>query len=210
MVRKKTVGEVFGRLVVIEDLYPQVSSNKKVVVRCMCGNIKTVCYGNLKSGDTQSCGCYNIEKVLERQTKHGKTKTKLYYVWYNMRGRCYRKTDREYHNYGARGIKVCEEWRNDFSRFNDWAIQNGYTETDDRGCQIDRKENDKDYSADNCRFVSAKRSSLNRRVSVIIEFNGEKKPLSDWCDIYGLKYKRAYQQIKRDGKILSDLIKANK
>ncbi len=99
---------------------------------------------------SKSCGC--------NRTRHGGTGTKIFSVWRSMTNRCDFKTNQNYMDYGGRGIKVCDEWRK-FVNFRDWALSNGYCE----GLTIDRTDNDKGYSPDNCRFVTMAENSRNRR-----------------------------------------------
>ena len=132
------VGEVFGRLTVIRVLKERSPSNRKqVVCKCLCGK-EIVCEERLlkrKNDGKKSCGCLRIEKVHEAKTKHGEAgglivgkRTKLYRTWSNMKTRCYNKKVRSYHDYGLRGIKVCEQWKNSFESFRDWSYENGYSD----------------------------------------------------------------------------------
>lgn len=115
--------------------------------------------------------------IKERDNYHGLCRHKLYSVWIGMKNRCYNEKQRNYHNYGGRGIKMCDEWRDDFLFFYNWAIENGWQE----GLQLDREENDKDYSPDNCRFITRKENIDNRRVSLNLTAWGETKNASDWA-----------------------------
>lgn len=118
---------------------------------CICGSEFEARYD--KSYIRESCGC-KMPPI-----KHGGTYTKLYGVHSYMKGRCYRKTGKDYKNYGGRGITVCEEWKNDFKVFRDWAMTNGYKE----GLQLDRRNNNGNYEPSNCRFVSHTVNNQNRR-----------------------------------------------
>lgn len=91
---------------------------------------------------------------------------KLYSVWLNMRNRCYRVKGSDYHNYGGRGITVCDEWLNSFVRFRMWALINGYKEW----LQIDRVDNDGNYEPSNCRFVTGAVNAQNRSDGVLDEY----------------------------------------
>lgn len=90
---------------------------------------------------------------------HGKTKTRLYNIWRGMKKRCYMPNNKDYKNYGQRGIKVCDEWTNSFISFYDWAMSNGYDDT----LTIDRINNDGDYLPDNCKWSTAKEQRANQR-----------------------------------------------
>ena len=94
---------------------------------------------------------------------HGKTNTRLFNVWRGMKRRCHSTSDKNYDIYGGRGIAVCDEWRNNFQAFYDWAMANGYDENAPTGqCTIDRVDNDKGYSPDNCRWVDMKVQNNNK------------------------------------------------
>ena len=113
--------------------------------------------------------------------KHGMKGTKLYSVWQSMKARCDNPKHFDYRHYGARGIAVCKAWRNPESFF-EWAFENGYEE----GLTLDRIDNDKGYSPDNCRWTTRKEQTRNRRNSRIITFNGETHCLAEWAEVTGL------------------------
>lgn len=123
-----------------------------------------------------------------RKMRHGLSRTRLYYVWLAMKRRCDNKNVEQYKNYGARGISVCPQWQNDFLTFRKWALENGYDENASYGeCTIDRVNVDGDYSPENCRWISTKLQQNNRRNNHILEYNGERKTLSEWEDAKGIK-----------------------
>ena len=99
-----------------------------------------------------------------------------------MKERCYNPNNKSYKNYGGRGIKICDEWRKDYQKFENWAENNGLRED----LAIDRINNDGDYTPDNCRFVTLKENNQNRRSSKFYTINGETKNLQQWCDYYGI------------------------
>lgn len=100
--------------------------------------------------------------------------------------RCYNKIDESYINYGGRGIKVCDEWLNDYFSFRNWAIDNGYSDN----LSIDRIDVNGNYEPSNCRWATDKEQGNNKRNNKMIEYKGEVKTLSEWCDELGLEYFR--------------------
>ena len=163
-------GQRFGRLIVIERAGSDKQKRATWKCSCDCGQVSIVSSGNLLKGITRSCGCIKREALIERSTTHQKRSSRLYITWQNMKKRCCNPIVHNYHRYGGRGITVCDEWRNDFGKFYEWAIANGYDENAPYGqCTIDRIDNDKGYSPDNCRWVDMKvqnnNTSRNRKVS---------------------------------------------
>lgn len=156
-------GKRFGLLTAIEIVG---RANKRAVWRCVCdcGNEKDVRSDHLKDGRIQSCGCLLNKRRSEAHTKHGKTKTRLYGVWLNMKNRCYNKNVRSYKNYGAQGVEVCNEWLNDFSAFSEWAYTSGYDPNAPYGkCTLERVNVYGNYCPENCTWVDAKAQANNRR-----------------------------------------------
>ena len=153
------IGQRFGRLTVLEEC----ACDKKGTFykcQCDCGNITRPIFGaSLRFGRTQSCGCLHREGLVARNTIHGKYYTKLHGVWNNMKQRCSNPNHQKWTDYGARGITVCDEWKDDFRAFHDWAMANGYEDH----LTIDRIDNDKGYSPQNCRWVTMQVQRHNRR-----------------------------------------------
>lgn len=124
--------------------------------------------------------------------KHGLTKTPLYQTWVNAKSRCFDVNAQAYKHYGGRGITVCDEWKNDFHAFHDWAMANGYK----KGLTLERIDNDKGYSPENCRWATVKEQSNNRRSNTYLEFRGEKRTISQWADFLGMHQGTLYKRLK--------------
>lgn len=155
-------------------------------VKClMCGNIKSMRRDGIKNSN--SCGC------VRGTTTHGLfEKGPMYFMWHDMKNRCYNPKADRYNRYGDRGIIVCDEWKNDYKSFHDWALSNGWK----KGLQIDRKDNDGNYTPDNCQFLTPKQNSRKRGNTVWVNYNSKKVCLSEICDELGFNTKR-YKSIHR-------------
>lgn len=188
-------GKRVGKLTVIQRHYDPNKKHTLWECKCNCGNMSIVSAYRLIHGLTKSCGCLRSEVTTKKNTTHGMSKTPLYNVWNSMRKRCYNENDKNYPSYGGRGIEVCPEWKDEFNEFQKWALSNGYC----IGLTLDRIDNNGDYCAQNCRWVDTKTQNDNRRVSFLVTYNGETKPLHIWCEDLGLPYMRIWQRIKRYG-----------
>ena len=169
MSNKITIGEKYNKLTVIEKT--DIRKRRSVVYKCKCdcGNITYVTSTNLKYGYIKSCGCYQKEQASKTNKKHGLSNTKLFYVWQDMKGRCNNPNHHAYKDYGGRGIKICDEWQNDFMSFYTWAINNVYKEK----LTIDRKNNNGNYEPNYCRWTTMKIQCQNRR---FYDKSGTNKP----------------------------------
>lgn len=174
-------GQQFGELTV-----ESYAGKRKWNVVCSCGNRKQVLGYNMQSKRTQSCGCIGCKHRAESLTKHGNCGTRLYYIWQAMVQRCYNTNNSHYCHYGERGITVCNEWRNDFQAFYDWAMANGYDENAEFGeCTIDRIDNDGNYEPANCRLVDRQIQANNTRTNHFIEYKGERMTIAEATRKFG-------------------------
>ena len=162
--------EDYPQPILIEDLgriFATENSKQKRrygIYKCgFCGtNFKANTY-DINNGHSKSCGCYVKQKVKEVNTKHGLHKSKLYKVWVNIKRRTLNPKHKQYINYGGRGITICDEWKNDFMPFYNWALLNGYEEN--KGLSIDRIDNNGDYCPENCRWVDRTIQRRNTRIA---------------------------------------------
>ena len=111
----------------------------------------------------------------------------------NMKARCYRKTSKDYPNYGGREIKICDEWINSFQKFYDWSIKNGYSAE----LTIDRIDVNGNYEPDNCRWATREEQENNKRNSVYYEIDGVKHTISEWADLYNMPKELVRTRVKR-------------
>lgn len=184
MVRYDLTGQRFGRLTVIRRVESRPNRHEaRWECLCDCGNIHYAETYQLTHGVCKSCGCYRKEVTAELKKSHGQAGTRIYGIYKGIHSRCYNKNFKAYPRYGGRGIKMCNEWRNDFQAFHDWAMTHGYRDD----LTIDRIDNDGDYCPENCRWVSMKIQANNTRRNVIAEYNGEAHTAAEWEDLYGLK-----------------------
>lgn len=188
-------GQRFGRLYVIAPAGR--NTHREVIWECVCdcGNHVIVAGYSLRCGSTTSCGCWKSE-VLDslkiRSTKHGLSKHPLHPIWNGIKVRCNDKNRHNYMNYGGRGITICDEWKDDFEAFYNWSISHGWKQ----GLSIDRIDNDKGYSPDNCRWTDAYVQANNSRHCHYITYNSETLTISQWARKIGLKPSTLNARIK--------------
>lgn len=174
-------GKKYGRLTVLYEADRFYSSKGKPYrawrCLCECGNEKTILQASLQSGNTKSCGCgceENKRKILNRKGVSRKDYTphkRLEATMNSMRQRCYNQNNLEYHRYGGRGITICDEWmdkKDGMKNFVLWALDNGYSDE----LTIDRIDNDKGYSPDNCRWADRFTQMSNTSVAARIPYKG--------------------------------------
>ena len=204
---KDLTGKRFGRLYV-ESMARKVKSGNRERYywncKCDCGNVKQVRTDCLTLGYVQSCGCLKKEQDKINLTKlhrHKLSNTNLWHVYYGILHRCYNKEDTHYNNYGARGITMCDEWKNSFDNFAKWAFTNGYKE----GLQIDRVENNGNYEPTNCRWVDIKTNCRNRGSNVLVEHEGKMITIVELAEILNQPYKMVYYKYRKYGIKRKDL-----
>lgn len=185
-------GQRFGRLTAVE----RAGKNRYGVVwkcLCDCGSYTEVAGTKLRNGHTRSCGCLVSDTIGNLNRTYGMSKSRLHYIWGNMKSRCYNANNRFYKRYGGRGIAVCDEWRDDFTAFVDWALANGYDAT----LTIDRIDNDKGYAPDNCRWVDMTTQANNRTSNKLFTMDGQTKSISEWSKAYGRKRATVAYRLRR-------------
>lgn len=143
--------------------------------RCQCGGKRRVDQGHLAQRKVDSCGCLNQQRRSAARRTHGMSKCPEYRIWGAMLQRCLNPKDRVYSSYGGRGITVCARWR----RFENFIADMGKRPSPLH--TLDRKNNDKGYSFQNCRWATRREQVLNTRRQQIISFQGKTFPLVDWA-----------------------------
>lgn len=188
---KDLTGQKFGRLLVIS--LNSKSKHSKWNCICDCGNEKVVYGDKLKYGSSISCGCYRTERIKNAVTKHGQSGKRLYKIWIDMRNRCKNPLCRDFHYYGGRGIKVCDEWLNSYNAFRNWSYSNGYKDD----LTIDRIDLNGDYSPNNCKWATRKEQLNNTRRTVFVKYNGKLYSITQLSELLSLPYFRLYNGLKK-------------
>lgn len=186
-------GMRFGRLTVIREDEKSKNGDCRWLCHCDCGEYKIIYGTALKRGLTNSCGCLNRELIIKRNTVHGWRKTLIYGIWAAIKRRCFNKNTKTYGYYGARGITMCDEWRNNFLAFRDWALVNGYNE----GLTIDRIDVNGNYEPSNCRWVTQKEQANNQRPRKSRYFNGCRVNVSKIAREHGLSESTLHGRLRR-------------
>lgn len=176
------IGKRYGRLIVIGRAENDKYGQARWKCKCDCGNYTIVTGYRLRSGNTVSCCCYQTERIIISKTKHSMYGTRIYHIWADMIQRCSNKKNPKYKNYGAKGISVCDAWRNDFKKFYEWSINHGYSDE----LTIDRIDVNGNYESGNCRWANYITQENNKTTNHFIEINGENKTISEWSKIYNI------------------------
>lgn len=183
-----SVGEKYNKLTVLK-----VNNCNDVLCQCECGKVVKTTAWRLTSGNTKSCGCYKLVALNKRITKHGLARHPLHKTWNNIKSRCYNPKATKYQYYGGKGVVVCDEWRDDFQKFFDWSIANGWRP----GLTIDRINGDGDYAPQNCRWVDYKTQNNNLSCNHLITWNGETRSVYDWAFVLKMNPKTLSERLRR-------------
>lgn len=182
---------ILGELKLLEIVGSNKHKKRIGKYRCFCGKTFETLLASVKNKLTQSCGCYSsFNSKNNHLLKHGESSSRLSNIRSKIRQRCTNPNCEDFYNYGGRGITVCEEWRNDFTKFRDWALANGYSDE----LEIDRIDVNGNYEPSNCRWVNESIQRTNQRINrvkksalpigVSIKNNGR------YQSSIGVKYKR--------------------
>lgn len=201
MEKVKKPGEKFNRLTLIEPVGFDNIYRPIWKCQCDCGNIKNIRYWDVVHGRIKSCGCLLREKAHDRliaynkshNIKHNECHTRLYNIWHGMIQRCCNPNSCHYKRYGQRGIKVCDEWRNSYIVFREWAHKNGYKEN----LSLDRKDNNGNYEPSNCRWATVEQQGRNRRNNRLITYKGKTQTLMEWSLELNIKYQVLWRRLEK-------------
>lgn len=203
---------MFGRLTVVGRAENAKDGSARWHCECICGGKSVTMGANLRRGSATSCGCIAREKAIVHAAKmgaatrtHGACDTAEYRAWVSMQQRCYNDRHRQYKNYGARGITVCDQWRNDFKIF---LADIGMRPSS--AYSLDRRENSGNYEPGNCGWATSVEQNNNTRANVIVSLNGAKMTFAEAVRQSGkVKYGIARQRVYRDGWSLEDALCAS-
>lgn len=174
--------------------------------QCECGNMKVVIFDYVVNGLTKSCGCYrkdNARKQSKELETHHLSNTRLFVIHRGIKRRCYDKRIKKYKDYGARGIKVCDEWLNSLESFAKWSYENGYNDN----LTIDRIDNNGNYEPNNCRWVDQQTQQNNKRNNIFLEYNGEQKTIAQWSRDLNISYSKLYNRIIKKNMTIENILK---
>jgi hypothetical protein len=159
--------------------------------KCSCGAEFVGHISRIKSGHTKSCGCLQKKVVSKTMKKHGLSGSPEYYVWEQMKQRCYNPKHKHFDLWGGRGIRMCAEWFNSFEAF---FQDMGSRPTSKH--QLDRIDNNGNYEKGNCKWATKREQTNNMRSNVFIEYRGMEKTLTQWCEELGLNYQTMWNRIR--------------
>ena len=191
----------YGNLVVLEYAGRNISGRPLWKCQCDCGNIHYSSTIDLRSGDTVSCGCHKAKALSKATRKHGFSDELLYKRWKSMRKRCQNVNNPMYRYYGGKGITVCDEWNNDYTKFREWCYANGYNK-DIKGYELtlDRIDTNGNYEPSNCRWVNMTTQVRNRSITRKTIFRGEELTIRELADRYHVSYYCLYDRIMKEHK----------
>lgn len=198
-------GDRFGRITIVSEaerhINPNGKTNRKFHCVCDCGSEKTIFLFSLTQGHTKSCGCLQKEILKDSLITHGMARTAEYKTWIHIKSRCLNPHNTRFHDYGGRGIKICDRWLSFDSFYEDMGNIPSHKHS------IERVDNDGDYKPENCRWATNEEQANNRRTSRLIEFNGRTLSISQWAIHIGVHRATIQSRIDRGWSIENILSK---
>jgi len=193
--RMDITGHVYGQLTVIEDVGRNKDGRVIWLCLCSCGQKVQVIGKSLRSGNTKSCGCLLREATTKRNTTHGFSTRNgvhpVYRVWAGIQRRCSNPRSGDYKYYGGRGVSYDPKWKT-FEGF--WEDMG---DTWKEGLSIDRIDVNGNYCKENCRWATQKDQTRNKRNNRLLEYKGETRCVSEWCELLGLKRDKIKDRINK-------------
>jgi hypothetical protein len=174
------IGKRLNHFVVIDVVHQEGKKQSQLKCRCDCGNIFYMYPTFFNKKRYNSCGCMRTQF----KATHNGSKNPLYLEWHSMMARCHNKESFNYKDYGARGITVCEEWHTP-QNFYDWVEQTGGRP---ERATLDRIDNNKGYSPENCKWATPAEQARNKRSTIMIAYNGKTQCLQDWATELGMNH----------------------
>ena len=188
-------GKRFGKLLVVRFV-PDDTKYSSWECLCDCGKKKVILHQSLRRGATVSCGCFHKERLGEANKTHGESgkssRTREYRIWANMMDRCHWGKTPSFAYYGARGIKVCDRWHS----YENFLADMGRSP---EGTSLDRKDNDGNYSPDNCRWATRRQQFLNTSRTIWVSHNGNRITAFELCEQLGISRKAMRSRAVRRG-----------
>lgn len=190
-IAENVIGKTFNflKVVSLQEIRRFKSGGTERYYKCVCecGNETVVGISNLRCGMTKSCGCLQLKKA----TSHAGSYTPEYRVWIAIKSRCFNRSTAGYKNYGGRGIKVCDRWKDSFENF--------HADMGDRpeGMTLERIDNDGDYCPENCRWATRKEQANNRRTNKTYTYKGKTLNMKQWAEHLGVSYDLIKNRLKR-------------
>ncbi len=191
----------FGKLTVLSVRMVHKNGQYRSYSKCLCdcGVEKEIATSSLKAGLTKSCGCIKREQTIKKNTTHGKSKMKEYKHWMYLKVRCNNENGKAFKRYGGRGLSVCDRWSNSFDNF---LSDMGRMPTPKH--TVERVDNNKGYSPDNCVWATLKEQSKNTSKTIRVEHNGKTQLMADWAKDFNMPVRNLYKRY-HDGKRGDDL-----
>ncbi len=142
------------------------------------------------SGRTKSCGCKSHAMTGATFVTHGMAGTPTYKIWLGIKKRCLDPNSKSFERYGGSGIKICDRWMNFEPFFADMGARPSSKHS------IDRIDNDGNYEPGNCRWATIKQQARNRKNTLFATIDGKERPVAEWAEILGLKYKAIHCRMR--------------
>lgn len=206
---KDLTGQKFGRLTVLRRAGIGKSGHYDWWCVCECTPDKEILVNGkyLRNGDTQSCGCLAKDVLIKRNTTHGMAKTRFYSEWQAMLTRCLNHNAIHYCDYGGRGIKVCDRWRDSFENFRDDMYESYLKHVEEYGekdTTLDRIDVNGNYESSNCRWATLSEQARNTRC-INLTYKGETHTVRQWSEILNINLGTMWSRIM-DGKPIEDVL----